>query len=62
VLNVSGKVDYTLICNRKNEPVLKILNIMILLSFEYNFKILNIVFDEILTKNFTTLNPYFDQN
>jgi hypothetical protein len=62
VLNVSGKVDYTLICNRKNEPVLKILNIMILLSSEYNFKILNIVFDEILTKNFTTLNPYFDQN
>jgi hypothetical protein len=26
-----------LFCNRKNEPVLKILNIMILLSFEYNF-------------------------
>jgi hypothetical protein len=29
---------------------MEIMNIMILLGFEYNFKILNIVFDEILTK------------
>jgi hypothetical protein len=61
--------------NRKNKPVLKISNIMILLvlntfflilyiilNSKYNFKILNIVFDEILTKKFATLNPYFDQN
>jgi hypothetical protein len=37
LLNLNGKDDYTLLCNCKNVPVLKILNIMILLDFEYTF-------------------------
>jgi hypothetical protein len=60
-------VRMDLFYNRKSEPILKILNIMILLSSKhifkilniilnskYNFKILNIVFDDFLIKNHNT--------